>query len=189
MFLLLSNICISLTLGILFLKYISFVFNFLFHNSKEKFDRQIIVSNQINQIESWRKCRCCAWVQKRVCHHSGLNSQPGHGTAYQWSELSVIPLSFSGTPYWHWELNSFPFMISANPRSSAQSDPDNSPPQSKFSKLGSGPARIASQRWNRCPGNTKLWLAQGTLTHLFRKGKYHCLTDLLFDWFGFDPTC
>ena len=29
-----------------------FIFNFLFHNSHDKFDRQIIVSNQINQIES-----------------------------------------------------------------------------------------------------------------------------------------
>ena len=47
-----------------FKKYISFIFNFLFHNSHDKFDRQIIVSNQINQIESWRKCRCCAWVRK-----------------------------------------------------------------------------------------------------------------------------
>ena len=45
----------------------SFIFNFLFHHS---------VSNQINQIESWRKHRCCAWVQKRVCHHKGLNSWP-----------------------------------------------------------------------------------------------------------------
>ena len=26
-------------------------------------------------------------------------------------------------------------------------------------------------------------------THLLRKGKYHCMTDLLFDWFGFDRTC
>ena len=35
-----------------FLKEIYFIFNFLFHNSHDKFDRQIIVSNQINQIES-----------------------------------------------------------------------------------------------------------------------------------------
>ena len=33
-----------------------------FHNSHDKFDRQIIVSNQINLIESWKKCRCCVWV-------------------------------------------------------------------------------------------------------------------------------
>ena len=53
-----------------------FIFNFLFHNSHDKFDRQIIVSNQINQIESWRKHRCFAWVWKRVCHHQGSNSWP-----------------------------------------------------------------------------------------------------------------
>ena len=53
-----------------------FIFNFLYHNSHDKFDRQIIVSNQINQIESLRKHRCCAWVQKRVCYHQGLNSWP-----------------------------------------------------------------------------------------------------------------
>ena len=29
-----------------------FYFQFFFHNSHDKFDRQIIVSNQINQIES-----------------------------------------------------------------------------------------------------------------------------------------
>ena len=57
-------------------EYISFIFNFLFHNSHDKIERQIIVSNQISQIESWRKCKCCAWVWKRVCHHQGLNSQP-----------------------------------------------------------------------------------------------------------------
>ena len=28
------------------------------------------------KIESWRKHRCCAWVQKRVCCHRGLNSWP-----------------------------------------------------------------------------------------------------------------
>ena len=25
-------------------------------------------------------------------------------------------------------------------------------------------------------------------TNLLRKGKYHCMVDLLFDWFGFDET-
>ena len=56
------------------INFISFIFNFLFHNSHDKFDRQITVSNQINQTDSWRKQRCCAWVQKRVAHHQGLNS-------------------------------------------------------------------------------------------------------------------
>ena len=26
-------------------------------------------------------------------------------------------------------------------------------------------------------------------THLLHKGKYHCMDDLQFDWFGFDQTC
>ena len=52
-----------------------FYFQFFFHNSHDKFDRQIIVSNQINQIESWIKHRCCAWVQKIFCLHWGLNSR------------------------------------------------------------------------------------------------------------------
>ena len=69
-----------------------FFFNFLFHNSHEKFDRQTIVSNQINHTESWRMCRCCAWVRKRVCRHQGLKSWP---RAWQCSEPSVIPLSYS----------------------------------------------------------------------------------------------
>ena len=33
-------------------KLIQFIFNFLFHKLHDKFDRQIIVSNQINQTES-----------------------------------------------------------------------------------------------------------------------------------------
>ena len=49
---------------------------FCFTKTHDKFDRKIIESNQINQIESWRKHRCCAWVQKRVCLHWGSNSQP-----------------------------------------------------------------------------------------------------------------
>ena len=52
-----------------FFKEISFIFNFLFHNSHEKFDRQII-----NEIESWRKHRCFVWVQKIVFCHQGSNS-------------------------------------------------------------------------------------------------------------------
>ena len=51
-----------------------FIFNS--HDKFDRFDRQIIVLNQIIQIESWRKCRCCAWVWKRVCHHQCLNLQP-----------------------------------------------------------------------------------------------------------------
>ena len=66
----------------LFLKIFFFIFNILFHNWHEKFDRQIIVSNETNQIESWIKHRCCAWVQKRVWRQWGSNSLPGHGTVY-----------------------------------------------------------------------------------------------------------
>ena len=52
------------------------IFNFLFHNSHDKFDRQIMVLNLMNQIESWRKCRCCDSVWKRVCCPQGVNSWP-----------------------------------------------------------------------------------------------------------------
>ena len=81
------------------LKYYYF-FNFLFHNSHDKFDRQkIIVSNQINQTESCRKCRCFAWVRKRVSCHQGLISRPRAWQSIQCSQLSVIPLSYPGTPH------------------------------------------------------------------------------------------
>ena len=62
--------------NIFFKKKFSFIFNFLLHNSHDKFDRQIIVSNQTNQTELWIKHRCCAWVRKRVCRHQGSNSRP-----------------------------------------------------------------------------------------------------------------
>ena len=32
-------------------------------------------------------------------------------------------------------------------------------------------------------GDLSLYKAENT--HLLRKGKYHCMADLLFDWFGF----
>ena len=35
----------------------------------------------------------------------------------------------------------------------------------------------------------KLYSATAENTDLLCKGKYHCMTDLLFDWFGFDRTC
>ena len=34
----------------------------------------------------------------------------------------------------------------------------------------------------------KLYSATAENTDLLCKGKYHCMTDLLFDWFGFDQT-
>ena len=79
-----------------FLKKYSFILNFLFNNSLEKIDRQIIVSNQINQKESWRKDRWCALVLKRICCHQGLNLRPRAWWAYQRLVLSVIPLSYPG---------------------------------------------------------------------------------------------
>ena len=56
------------------------------------------VSNQINQIESWRKHWCCAWVQKEFVVTEAWTHSPGHGTLYQYSEPSVIPLSYPSTP-------------------------------------------------------------------------------------------
>ena len=64
----LSNVSIC----IFFTKQIYFIFNFLFHNSHDQFDRLIII---LNQIESWRKCRCCAWVRKRVCKSISIFNQ------------------------------------------------------------------------------------------------------------------
>ena len=74
------------------------VAKFLFHNSHDKFDRKIIVSNKINQIESQRKRRSCVWVQKEFVITEALTHGSGHGTAYLCSEPSVIPLRYSGTP-------------------------------------------------------------------------------------------
>ena len=50
------------------------------------FKNLIIVSNQINQIVSWIKRRCCAWVQKRVVVIEARTNGAGHGTMYQWPE-------------------------------------------------------------------------------------------------------
>ena len=44
----------------------------------------------MNQIESWIKHRCCAWVQKRVCHHRGSNSRNGLKLLL-WSKLKICP--------------------------------------------------------------------------------------------------
>ena len=67
------------------------------HNSHDKFGRQIIVSNQTNQIESWLKHRCCAWVWKRAWHLRGLNSRP---RAWRTNVQSRVwrPLGYPGAP-------------------------------------------------------------------------------------------
>ena len=63
---------IGLVQGIVIIKINFFYFQF----SVSQFTWQIWQTNQTNQIESWIKHRCCAWVQKRVCHHRGSNSRP-----------------------------------------------------------------------------------------------------------------
>ena len=73
----------------------SFIFNFLFHISHDKFDRQIIVSNQINLLESWINRRCCAWVQKRVCCHRGWISHPR-----TWRSVPMIRAKCDTTQLW-----------------------------------------------------------------------------------------
>ena len=68
-----ENSVLSICNDWIFFKKNSFIFNFLFHNSNDKFDRKIIVSNQ---IESWLKHICCTWVWKRICSQRGSNSRP-----------------------------------------------------------------------------------------------------------------
>ena len=74
----------------------------------------MIVSNQINQIESSRKHRCCTWVWKEFVATDAWTHCPGHGSVYQCSDLSVIPLIYPGTPpylvlkcFVHYLLRSF----------------------------------------------------------------------------------
>ena len=50
------------------------------------------------QIESQRKCRCCAGSEKEFVVTKAWTHGPGHGAVYWWSEPSVIPLSYSGAP-------------------------------------------------------------------------------------------
>ena len=82
-----------------FLKNRFFIFNSLFHNSCDKFDRQILVLNQINQIESWRKHRCCAGSEKEFVVTKAPNSQPRTWHSILMSRASVTPLSYSGAPF------------------------------------------------------------------------------------------
>ena len=39
------------------------------------------------------------------------------------------------------------------------------------------------------PSSAKLWMVKPENTHLLRKGKYHCMVDLLFVYLRFDQTC
>ena len=62
---------------LIFLNNIRFNSNFCFTiHMTNLTDKYVIKSNQINQKESGKVCRCCAWVQKRVYHHQGINSRP-----------------------------------------------------------------------------------------------------------------
>ena len=64
---------------------------FYFQFSVSQFTWQIwhtnnsIKSNKLNRI--MRKCRCCAWVWKKISRHWGSNSQPmtWHGAVHRWS--------------------------------------------------------------------------------------------------------
>ena len=78
----------------LFKKWILFFFNFLFHNSHDKFDRQIIVPNQ---IESWKNVDVFG-SDKKFGDTKAQTLGPECNTVYRSSEPSVITLSYAGTP-------------------------------------------------------------------------------------------
>ena len=42
---------------------------------------------------------------------------------------------------------------------------------------------IGIRMWPLCN-----WSIKSEITHLLRKGKFHCMVDLLFDWLGFGQT-
>ena len=73
----------------------SFIFNFLFHNSKDKFDRQIVVANQINHEEN---TDVLLGPKKEFVITESQTHGPGHGTVYCCSEPSVILLSYPCDP-------------------------------------------------------------------------------------------
>ena len=60
----------------------SFIFNFLFHNSHEKFDRKIVVSDQINQIEIMNKAKMLCLGPKKSLLSLGLELM-ANGAVYQ----------------------------------------------------------------------------------------------------------
>ena len=63
-----------------------FIFNFLFHNSHDKFDIQIFVLESNKQNRIMNKQRCCAWVQKEFVITKAQTHGPGYGTVCQCSE-------------------------------------------------------------------------------------------------------
>ena len=72
-------------------KNISFIFN-----SHDKFDRQIEVSTQISQIESWKSVVVVLGSDKEFVITKAQTHDPEHSTAYQWSEPSEIQLTYPG---------------------------------------------------------------------------------------------
>ena len=66
-------------------------FQFLLHNSHDKFDIQIIVLNQINHEET---ITVVLGSEKEFVVTVAWTHSPRHGTAYWWSEPSLIPLSY-----------------------------------------------------------------------------------------------
>ena len=54
------------------------IFNFLFHNSHDKFDRQIIVLNQINQIDSRKSIDVVLGSNKEFVVTEVQTHSPGH---------------------------------------------------------------------------------------------------------------
>ena len=80
----------------------NFLNNFYFQFSASQLtnltDRQIILLNQMNQIDSWWKFGCGAGFEKEFVITEAWTHSPWRGAAYRWSELSVIPLSFSDSP-------------------------------------------------------------------------------------------
>ena len=78
------------------------IFFVYFQFSVSQFTWQIWNTNnsikKIKQIESWRKHRCCAWVQKELVFTEAQTHSPGHGTVYGCSEPSVTPLSYPVAP-------------------------------------------------------------------------------------------
>ena len=59
----------------------NYLFNFLFHNSHDKFDRQIIVLNQINQIDSRKSIDVVLGSNKEFVVTEVQTHSPGHSAA------------------------------------------------------------------------------------------------------------
>ena len=74
----------------------SVIFNFLFYNTHDKFDRQIIVSNQINLRESWKSIDVVLWSDKEFVVNKAWTHCPGQCTYVQ--SRVRRPLGYPGAP-------------------------------------------------------------------------------------------